>query len=191
MEQLQPIFASFQNFYSDLFDCKIDHRLLDFLIVGDKNLVFYQIVEDNCNVGLMLNESVLESVLNQNPFVALNSLNFEAFLVFTEELSHLIQLLNLAEMNSKTTQEGLERVAEIDKLVVSAALLEQQSGLAHLDLVKKLLMDHSINFAQEKVYDSSPKALNVAYFEKNRFVLASSDWRRKVQKYKLSLLRAS
>jgi hypothetical protein len=191
MKELTDLCRNFKSLYSDLFEVSIEHQLEDYISIGEVNFVLCRIVDGICELRLVLNETIVQEMVTKNPFEKLTTYNLEAFLVFTEELSHLIQLLQLADKNQSTSKLGLEKVAEVDKLILSSALLELQTGIPHLDLMKKLLTEHSINVRSESIYDESPKALMSSFFENNRSVIASSNWRRDVKKFKATLLKVA
>jgi len=191
MPSLRELCGQFEEFYSDLYEFKLPVRLSPFVSMGSRDQVLIHAHGDHMELSVTLSPKVISDLESQSPFETLNGANLGSFFIFIEELSHLVQIACLADANSETTLLGLEAVGEVDKLVVSAALLELQTQKPHLTVMKTLLLHHCILEGDRKLYERSPRAILNQLFTDNRPILASSSWRQAVKRYKKDLLKAS
>lgn len=191
MPDLTDICSDFEKLYSDLFEISLPISLVSFVGSGPKDQVIYQKQGLEHFISVTLSERVVKDLEEVSPFKKLTTENIGSFFVFAEELSHLIQLACLADVNTGATRLGLESIGEVDKLIMSSALLELQTKKPHLTVIKQLLLNHCHLIDDQKVYEQSPKAILNPLFTENRSIVESSGWRREVSRFKRGLLRAS
>lgn len=191
MPDLNVICSDFEKLYSELFEISLPISLESFVRSGTKDQVIYQKQGLEHFISVTLSEKVIYDLESKSPFKQLDAENIGSFFVFAEELSHLIQLLCLADVNTGVTRLGLESIGEVDKLIMSSAVLELQTNKPHLTVIKRLLLNHCHLTDDQKVYEKSPKAILNPLFTENRSIVESSGWRREVSRFKRRLLRAS
>lgn len=191
MPSLSNLCDQFEEFYSDLFEFQLPLTLSPYVSFGTRDQVLINTIGNEIQLSVTLTHKVITDLESQSPFEHLNGSNLGSFFIFVEELSHLVQIACLAEANSEATLLGLESVGEVDKLVVSAALLELQTKKPHLTVVKTLLLHHCTLEGDRKLYEKSPRAILNQLFAENRPILPASSWRQNVKRYKKDLLKAS
>jgi hypothetical protein len=132
--QLNDLQASLEGVY----DVATPHRVEDFLLrdpalaarlAGEapEQLLVMQ-SEETVDVGLYLHQDVLRCLADDSPADALHEGNLEAFWLALEGVSHFLYLVWNAGHERPITQLELELQAEVDKFVLTAALLCQQRG---------------------------------------------------------------
>ncbi len=191
MPSLSSLCDQFEEFYSDLYEIKLPLTLSPYVSFGTRDQVLINTSGEEIELAVTLSSKVITDLESQSPFEQLNGSNLGSFFIFVEELSHLVQIACLADANSEATLLGLESIGEVDKLVVSAALLELQTKKPHLTLMKNLLLHHCTVKGDRKLYEKSPRAILNQLFAENRPVLSSSSWRQSVKRFKKDLLKAS
>ena len=191
MPSLSRLCDQFEEFYSDLYEIKLPLTLSPYVSFGTRDQVLINTSGEEIELAVTLSSKVITDLESQSPFEQLNGSNLGSFFIFVEELSHLVQIACLADANSEATLLGLESIGEVDKLVVSAALLELQTKKPHLTLMKNLLLHHCTVKGDRKLYEKSPRAILNQLFAENRPVLSSSSWRQSVKRFKKDLLKAS
>ncbi len=191
MPSLSRLCDQFEEFYSDLYEIKLPLTLSPYVSIGTRDQVLINTSGEEIELAVTLSSKVITDLESQSPFEQLNGSNLGSFFIFVEELSHLVQIACLADANSEATLLGLESIGEVDKLVVSAALLELQTKKPHLTLMKSLLLHHCTVKGDRKLYEKSPRAILNQLFAENRPVLSSSSWRQSVKRFKKDLLKAS
>lgn len=98
---------------------------------------------DHLFIGLHINDDVAGVLSKYNPIIKLSNTNLDAFCVLVEEISHFHLIANRASQNLQVSKIELEWQGEIDKLLISAMLLEEQSGDPHVLQLARCLFDEA------------------------------------------------
>lgn len=95
-------------------------------------------------IGLYFDDSIKNILKNNDPTVALSKGNLDALCVAAEEVSHFHMLLQRKYHDLETNLLELEWQAEIDKLLISSHLLQDQHQDSHLVPLKEYIYDKGI-----------------------------------------------
>lgn len=134
---------------------------------------------DEClDVSLFLSERILEGLLMDDPGQSLHSGNLADFWLAVEGVSHFLHLVCHAHQGRAITRLELELLAEIDKLVIAAGRVAQQTGWDHARPLHRLL------FEACRFRDDLSPACRHRYHEANR--LAARYCRSLDGRYRLS-----
>lgn len=96
-------------------------------------------------IGMHVDEKVQALLVDESPLTEVTRENIDSFWVIIEEVSHFHLLINRISQNRGVSKLELEWQGEIDKLLVSALTLRDQSGDPCLkDLVSLLHTNSSI-----------------------------------------------
>jgi hypothetical protein len=137
--QLQPL----QQRLQDIYEIDNDYDVETFLIsdaslathlenrsvtrtIPEKLLVRQH--PDGIDVSLYLQQELLQNLASDNPIEVLHTGNFADFCTVTEGVSHFVYLTWNAHHERSITLFELELQAEVDKFILAAALLAEQSG---------------------------------------------------------------
>jgi hypothetical protein len=82
---------------------------------------------DEVSLGVVLEDSVGETLSRRDPRVRLDAQNLSPFCVLTEEVSHFLYLLFCARRSRSVTELELELQGEVDKYLTSAFFLSLQN----------------------------------------------------------------
>lgn len=163
---LQSIAQKLQGFYglsldADPADYVISTDILEALKGeptaqhGSQVLVHIDDDEDGspqCNLALYFPDHIKEQLDSCNPLASLSLANLNSVWVVIEELSHFLLLATRSLKDQQTTALELEWQAEIDKLLMTAALLSQQNGKSQALEVSALLHNHCRFTRADPVY---------------------------------------
>lgn len=106
--------------------------------------------DDEMFVGVNIAEEVTQNLESKNPLESLHNENLEDFSILVEEISHFHLILNRATQRLEVSQVELEYQGEMDKLLISAMLLQEQCGDPHIIPLARKLYDNAIIVAQDK-----------------------------------------
>jgi hypothetical protein len=139
-----------------IYDVRAHMRVADFLI-SDPGLVRQLTVdwaqersretllirqeEDCLDLALYLDRALLEQLAHDNPTELLHDGNLAEFWFALEGVSHFLYLVWNAGFERTVTQLELELQAEIDKFVLTAALVYHQRGSADIRLLRSMLFE--------------------------------------------------
>ena len=112
---------------------------------------------DGLDISLYLDRQLLEILQQDNPHTRLHAGNFAAFCTVVEGISHFVYVLWNACRDRAVTLFELELQAEVDKYVMAAAVLAEQSGGVlpvnlHQVLFDKPTYDPQLNGDEQKRY---------------------------------------
>ncbi|MSR16083.1 MAG: hypothetical protein EXR86_16350 [Gammaproteobacteria bacterium] len=138
------LLAALQRHLSQLYEAPIEHRVMDFLVTDartaqalepDQNSrsnserLLLRESDNAIDITLYIDDRVLTSLTNLNPYVQLDCRNLNDFLIALEGVSHFHYLIWHAMHARQVTQFELELQAEIDKFVTATLLLKQQGTI--------------------------------------------------------------
>jgi len=93
-----------------------------------KELLFISETTDGLELSLYLDETTINELIENNPFESLNQDNFNAFCLVAEGISHFVYLIWSATHNRTVSQLELELQAEVDKYILCASILANQTN---------------------------------------------------------------
>lgn len=132
--------------------------------IDDKNQhragvwMFQEECLDELFLALYFSQDIVETIYEQSPKESLSNHNLDAYMVLVEEVSHFHLINQRCATNRQTSMLELEWQAEIDKVLITADLLQQQCGDPHLEAL-----------VHKSFYQSSITHQISAYQEANRF----------------------
>jgi hypothetical protein len=92
----------------------------------------------------------------QNPFRKLDAHNISSFFVLIEEISHFHLIANRASSQKNVSLLELEWQGEMDKVLLSAKVLLEQTGRANFHQLVQLTCVHSETISQDtRLYDEA------------------------------------
>ncbi len=126
-----------------LYDVRSRHRVEDFLLQqrtawcntaadAPETLLVRQ-HEDGLDIGLYLDQALLERLLRDSPAQQLHDGNLEDYLAAVEGVSHFLYLVWNAHHGRSVTQLEMELQAEVDKFVSAAYWISRQYGAQALN----------------------------------------------------------
>ena len=89
-------------------------------------------------IGLFIHDAIFTLLQEKDPLTRLDGENIDAFSVLVEEISQFHLILNRVMNRQGVSRVELEWQGEIDKVLLSAHLLRQQSGDSHLNQLYRL-----------------------------------------------------
>jgi hypothetical protein len=139
-----------------IYDVSTPHRVEDFLL--EDPIVASQLLpqaacddcaerllvaqgEDSVDVTLFLHRAVLARLRKDNPAQLLHAGNLQDFWFALEGVSHFLYLAWNAAFQRPITAFEMELVAEVDKFVATAALLQRQRGSVALRPLRRILFE--------------------------------------------------
>lgn len=135
---------SFQATLESIYRIKIDHAVEDFLITDAmlareldtsvnarevKEKLLIRPCSEGLDISLYLDQSVIDHLGRENPFVGLHGGNLTDFWIALEGVSHFLYLMWNAHLEKPVTLMELEMQAEVDKYVASLWLRKIQEEL--------------------------------------------------------------
>lgn len=99
-------------------------------IVAPRAAVFLTQVEDALEIGIYIQDEVLEILDRHHPHNELNLHNLDAYCVLIEELSHFHLLLQRCKNGRGVSKLELEWQGEIDKLLIAGLLMSEQRKMS-------------------------------------------------------------
>jgi len=124
--------------------------------------LFIRETSDGMDLSLYLEQSILQALIDDNPFDHLHQGNLNNFCVVVEGISHFVYLVWNATHRRTVSQLELELQAEIDKYILSASILASQS--------KGMLPENLC----ELLFDNISFELSLDSVQKQRYVLANN-----------------
>ena len=125
-----------------------------------RGAVFFSQIEedDTVDIGFYIHPDLWQHLSVDDPLVKLHTGNLDSFCVLIEELSHFHLLLNRAQERKQLRLIELEWQGEIDKVLLSAKILMDQTGSPCLMQLTRLIFDQGITVAEnQKLYDDAVK----------------------------------
>ncbi len=92
-------------------------------------------------IGIYLADEIQLTLANASPLERLTDANLDAFCVLVEEISHFHLILNRASESRGVAKVELEWQGEIDKLLISALVLREQSGVFQIPALATRLFE--------------------------------------------------
>jgi len=111
----------------------------DAALQGAPEALLVSQVSDDLDVSLFLDPAVMRGLPGEGAGQRLHAGNLEAFWVALEGVSHFLYLVWSAALNRSVTRLEMELQAEVDKFVIAARWLQQQSGQLRLDALRSRL----------------------------------------------------
>ncbi|ABA59426.1 hypothetical protein Noc_2984 [Nitrosococcus oceani ATCC 19707] len=97
--------------------------------------------KNNLDLALYLNQELLTRLVSDNPSELLHDGNLAEFWFVLEGVSHFLYLAWNVGFERTVTQLELELQAEIDKFVLTAALIYRQRGIVDMRLLRRTLFE--------------------------------------------------
>jgi len=112
---------------------------------------------DGLDISLYLDSRLLEKLRRDNPQTCLHAGNIAEFCTVVEGISHFVYLIWNACRDRAVTLFELELQAEVDKYIMAAAILAEQSGgqlpaNLHQVLFENPVFDRQLNAAEQHRY---------------------------------------
>ncbi|ADJ29761.1 hypothetical protein [Nitrosococcus watsonii] len=142
-----------------IYDIRTYHRVEDFLVTdpalvrklteeaaGKEQAMEMLLIRqggDNLDLALYLNQELLDQLVCDNPTELLHDGNLAEFWFVLEGVSHFLYLAWNVGYERTVTQLELELQAEIDKFVLTAALVYRQRGIADMRLLRRMLFEET------------------------------------------------
>jgi hypothetical protein len=139
-----------------IYDVSTPHRVEDFLLEDPdvacqlapqtspphcpERLLVAQ-TEDSLDVSLFLHRAVLARLKRDDPAQSLHAGNLQDYWFALEGVSHFLYLAWNAGFQRRITPLEMELVAEVDKFVATAALLQRQQGSVALRPLRRVLFE--------------------------------------------------
>ena len=117
------------------------------------------------HLGLYFRNQAIEPMTRACPLISLNHQNLDAFCLIIEEISHFYLIVQRALEKREVSKLELEWQAEIDKLLIAAWILEEQTGDPHLHQLAHSLFSTPIFSSEETRYqEASDQAAKLWYY---------------------------
>lgn len=108
--------------------------------------VFLTQVEDTMEIGIYIQDELLNILDEHNPHIELHAHNLDAYCVLIEELSHFHLLLQRCETGRGVSKLELEWQGEIDKLLIAGLLMsEQKNESCFKELYRSIFEDSTVS----------------------------------------------
>jgi hypothetical protein len=141
------VLVDVQRRLEGLYDLPAQPPVTDFLIPpeaaavypGDGSRTLVTEDDDGISIGVLLEPSVLERLVQGDPRVRLDDGNLDALCTATEEVSHFLYLLFRARAGRAVTELELELQGEVDKYLNAVFLLSLQNEGAVSARLRELL----------------------------------------------------
>ncbi len=104
---------------------------------------------DDLFIGIHYDDAIGAKLEVHDPLARLDNDNLDEFCTLVEELSHFHLILNRQKQNRGVSKLELEWQGEVDKLLMSATLLEAQAGKFHLSPLARKLFDDAIIVSED------------------------------------------
>lgn len=164
--QLHPLQQRLESIYEIDTDYDVEHFVFsDSLLAAQLEPTSRAIPEkllvqqhaDGLDISLFLHRDILHKLQQDNPTHALHAGNLGDFCTVTEGISHFVYLIWNACHDRSVSLFELELQAEVDKYVMTAALLaDQHDGVLPHNLPHVLFdnprFDHQLNLAEQQRY---------------------------------------
>ena len=125
--------------------------------------------KDELFIAIHFDETLIAVLESADPFNKLTNANLDAFCIAVEEISHFHFILNRANYGLHLSELELECQGEIDKCLVAATVLEEQSGSAHLLPLIRMLYDTSLILSERhKLYEEANRLAARFWFQVER-----------------------
>ena len=164
--------AQLQQQMQGIYELNIAHDVNDYLVtcsqlagqLNPANLfpnarekLLFQEDDNNLDVSLYLDHTVISNLEKNNPVENLHEKNLEDFCLALEGISHFLYLIWNASHDKSVTLLELELQAEIDKFIMLFECMEQQGKAIDLEGLRNLLFEsvsfeHSLGFAERERY---------------------------------------
>lgn len=157
------LLSDLQQQLSAFYETPVEHCVTDFLITDAKlaailtagssardnreRLLLRQ-CGDCLDVSLYIDQEILNTLADENPYEQLTANNLDDFLIALEGVSHFNYLLWNAVHEKSVTQLELELQAEVDKFVTATALLADQGADRALETFHNALFTN-VSFERE------------------------------------------
>ena len=110
---------------------------------------------DETFVSVYFDHKIREQILTTKPYNSLNHQNLDAFCVLVEEISHFHLILTRVLKQQKTKEVELEWQGEIDKMLLSAHLIEAQHGSDQTQPLFEVLFSENNNIKNTSTYEDA------------------------------------
>ena len=97
--------------------------------------------DDDLELAVYFNDDIISRLQEENPQKDLSLNNIDVFCAVVEEISHFHLLINRASYQQTISLLELELQAEVDKLLICAQVLWQQTERAHYAPLARVLFD--------------------------------------------------
>lgn len=170
MDHFENILDNIENQLGNLYEFKPQARVCNHIIshkelsevfgssvqeqpeFNAKAAVWLKHDQDNFFIGIHFDEETMTTLKSACPLHKLSNENINSFVTVVEEVSHFHCILNRFSNNRNISKLELELQAEIDKLLLSAALLERQVGDPHFLPLARMIYNNSSVVAKEAAY---------------------------------------
>lgn len=110
---------------------------------------------DELFLGVYFEPKLVNKIELNNPLLELGQNNIDAFCVLVEEISHFHLICQRALQNRQVSQLELEWQGEVDKFLLSAMTLFQQSGNPHFKHLQHIIYDSGQLLQQTERYEEA------------------------------------
>lgn len=108
--------------------------------------------EQHCHLALYFPDQLKQQLDSEDPLTRLSLANLNSLWIVIEELSHFLLLANRSAKDQQTTALELEWQGEIDKVLMAAMVLSEQTGKSQTLDVSTLLHHHCRFTSEDPVY---------------------------------------
>jgi hypothetical protein len=148
--------AAIESLLRQLYGFELEHGAVNFIIDFEQKTLLEQSglarttgraqtlvcsKDDDLELAVYFNDEIISKLQTQNPLEALSISNIDVFCAVVEEISHFHLLINRASYQQTISLLELELQAEVDKLLICAQVLWQQTDKPHYVPLARILFD--------------------------------------------------
>lgn len=130
-----------------------DLSVVDFLVQHDRSdlraATLFVEGESMLDLGVSFSAEIAGQIEGSDPSTVISNQNIDAFCVLIEEISHFHLIVDRGMQERKISKLELEWQAEIDKILVCASLLVEQTGRSHLNALYHLIYNHGTIISED------------------------------------------
>lgn len=160
------IVTAIEQRLADFYRLELAHRAQDFLLnhkpeaSGGRANVYVQELDSadpSLDIGIYLSPHLQQSLVQSAPLSTLDLATLDSFTTVVEEVSHFILITQRAVQYQSVTPLELEMQGEMDKFLISAQLLKEQTGDPHLLPLARMLFDCATYTSPDPIYPLANK----------------------------------
>jgi hypothetical protein len=179
--KLSQVIADIEQSFSAIYGFKCETSATDFMIDDERlehtlaqeeqaklvsssraNLIIVEEPDNEYFMGIHIHPQIINNITENYVEHGISHNNLDAFCVLVEELSHFHLILNKTHKGSQVSRLELELQGEVDKVAVTAHMLQNLKGDAHLLPLARRIYDQSYAMAPQQWAESYDDAHRLA-----------------------------
>jgi len=131
------------------------------------------------NIGIYFSQSLIEQHTRVTPQNLVTTMSLDSHCAIIEEISHFHLLAHRTQYDQPVTRLELETQAEIDKFLICATMLLEQTGDAHFHSLARCLYDNGLitDLAHRTIYEDANRFAANFWLNRIRGISSNTDLR--------------